>query len=128
MARSGAERRLGPAEPLFRIGEPADLVAILVEGPCEVWRALPSGEQGPVADLKLGDAIGELAFFSRQQRRSEVRGGPAGATLLCFEAHQFETLLLQAPEYGRELSRRLALRLEELYERPGPADHRRPGG
>jgi hypothetical protein len=128
MARSGAERRLGPAEPLFRIGEPADLVAILVEGPCEVWRALPSGEQGPVADLKLGDAIGELAFFSGQQRRSEVRGGPGGATLLCFEAHQFETLLLQAPEYGRELSRRLALRLEELYERLGPADHRRPGG
>ena len=128
MARSGAERELEPAEPLFRVGESADLVAILVEGHCEVWRVLPSGEHEPVADLGPGDSIGELAFFSQQRRRSEVLAAAGGATLLCFRSHEFETLLLQAPEYSRELSRRLAIRLEALYERLGPADHRRPGG
>ena len=127
MARSGEERRLEPGESLFKVGEPASEVAILVDGHCEVLRALPSGEQGPVAQLEPGDAIGALAFFSGQPRRSEVRGGAGSATLLCFEAHEFETLLLQAPEFSRALSRQLALRLEALYGRLGPADHRSQG-
>lgn len=126
MARFGDERRLGPGEPLFQVGDPADGVAILVRGRCEVLRDLGDGAVRAVAELEPGETIGELAFFSSSPRRSEVRAGGGGATLLCFEGHEFETLLLMAPEFSRELLAQLALRLEALYTRLGPADHRAP--
>jgi CRP-like cAMP-binding protein len=55
-----------------------------------------------------------------------VRASADGATLLCFEAHEFEALLLMAPEFCRALLAQLALRLEALYAHLGPADHRVP--
>lgn len=128
MARFGAERRLGVGEPLFKVGDPADGVAILVQGRCQVWRAMADGQFTDVAQLQPGETIGELAFFSSTPRGSEVRADAGGATLLCFEGHEFETLLLRAPEFSRELLVQLAMRLEALYARLGPADHRAPGG
>lgn len=124
MARCGSERRLGPGDPLFQVGDPADGVAILVQGRCQVPRALGNGVFTAVAELEPGETIGELAFFSSSPRRSEVRAAAGGATLLCFEGHEFEMLLLMAPEFSRELLAQLALRLEALYTRLGPADHR----
>ncbi|MEB3354625.1 MAG: cyclic nucleotide-binding domain-containing protein [Cyanobacteriota bacterium] len=124
MARCGAERRLVPEESLFQVGDPADGVAILVQGRCQVLRALGNGVFTAVAELEPGETIGELAFFSSSPRRSEVRAAAGGATLLCFEGHEFEMLLLMAPEFSRELLAQLALRLEAIYARLGPADHR----
>ena len=126
MARFGAERQLRAGEPLFRVGDPADGVAILVQGRCQVLRALGDGVVRVVADLEPGETIGELAFFSSSPRRSEVQAAPGGATLLWLEGHEFEMLLLMAPEFSRELLAQLALRLEALYTRLGPADHRSP--
>jgi hypothetical protein len=126
MARCGTERSLAGGEALFRIGDPADGVAILVAGRCQVLRETGQGEFAAMAELEPGEAIGELAFFSSSPRRSEVRAASGGATLLCFEAHEFESLLLMAPEFCRELLAQLALRLEALYGRLGPADHRDP--
>jgi hypothetical protein len=127
MARCGSERCLAGGEALFRIGDPVDGVAILVAGRCQVLRETAEGAFTAIAELEPGEAIGELAFFSSSSpRRSEVRAVATGATLLCFEAHEFEALLLMAPEFCRGLLAQLALRLEALYARLGPEDHRVP--
>jgi CRP-like cAMP-binding protein len=126
LARCGSERCLASGEALFRVGDPADGVAILVAGRCQVLRETAEGAFTAMAELEPGEAIGELAFFSSSPRGSEVRATPDGATLLCFEAHEFEALLLMAPEFCRALLAQLALRLEALYAHLGLADHRVP--
>lgn len=130
LARTGSERLLPQGQPLFQIGDPADLVAILLSGSCEVRRRDAAGVLMTVTTLGPGDVIGELAFFSVEPRRSEVRASPAeeGARLLCFEAQPFEALLQSAPEFSQALLRQLAQRLEALYSRLGPADHRSTPG
>lgn len=129
LARTGTERMLAPGQSLFEIGDPADLVAILLSGSCEVRRPDDDAVLMTVATLAPGDVIGELAFFSAEPRRSQVQAaGAEGARLLCFEAQPFEALLLQAPEFSQALLRQLAQRLEGLYSRLGPADHRATPG
>ena len=128
MARFGAERRLGAGEPLFELGDPAHGIAILVHGCCHVLRAGADGLLSAVTQLQPGETIGELAFFSSTPRLSEVRAAAGGATLLCFEGREFETLLQMAPEFSRELLAQLAMRLEALHARLGPADHQALSG
>jgi lipopolysaccharide/colanic/teichoic acid biosynthesis glycosyltransferase len=91
MVRWGRERRLDPGEVLFRIGDPSDIVAILLEGTCQVFRS--DGSSNPpvlMATLRPGESIGEVAFFSALPRRSEVRAGEGVAVALVFDAGRFE--------------------------------------
>ena len=126
MVRWGRERRLDPGEVLFRIGDPSDIVAILLEGSCQVFRS--DGSSNPLAlmaTLRPGESIGEVAFFSALPRRSEVRAGEGVAVALVFDAGRFEELLHASTEFSHGLLRQLALRVETLYSTLGPASHPR---
>jgi hypothetical protein len=126
MVRWGRERRLDPGEVLFRIGDPSDIVAILLEGTCQVFRS--DGSSNPpalMATLRPGESIGEVAFFSALPRRSEVRAGEGVAVALVFDAGRFEELLHASTEFSHGLLRQLAMRVETLYSTLGPVSHPR---
>jgi Cyclic nucleotide-binding domain len=117
MVRWGELRQLEPGASLFKVGDPADLVAILLEGQCIVLRGYSrDGGITTVARIQAGESIGDVAFFADHRRKSEVRvadGVPA--QLLVFSAERFESLLQTSPEFSRSLLRQMALRIEDLY-------------
>ena len=120
MLRWGEQRRLAPGEPLFRIGDQADIMAIVLEGVCQVWRSLEPGQPPSlVASIGAGEPIGEVAYFADHPRRSQVSAGDAPVVVLVFTSSHFEQLLQQSTEFSRGLLHQLALRLEHLYERVG---------
>lgn len=123
LLRWGDERRLEPGEVLFRVGDDPDIVAILLEGSCEVYR--DDGEGQPMAlmaQINVGEPIGEVSFFTDHPRLAEVRAGGGPATVLVFTATHFEELLQQSTEFGHNLLRQLSLRLQDLYAKVGPAN------
>jgi CRP-like cAMP-binding protein len=118
MLRWGEQRRLAPGESLFSIGDQADLMAIVLEGVCQVWRSLePDQPPSLVASISAGEPIGEVAYFADHPRRSRVTAGDAPVVVLVFTSSHFEQLLHQSSEFSRGLLHQLALRLEHLYGR-----------
>ncbi len=118
MLRWGEQRRLAPGEPLFSIGDQADMVAIVLEGVCQVWRSLEAGQPPSLmASIGAGEPIGEVAYFADHPRRSRVSAGEAPVLVLVFTSSHFEQLLHQSTEFSRGLLHQLAVRLEDLYTR-----------
>ncbi len=116
MVRWGQLRQLEPGARLFQVGDPADLVAILLEGQCLVLRGYsPDGQLIPVARVLAGESIGEVAYFADHNRRAQVRADDEPVQLLVFPSDRFESLLQTSPEFSRSLLRQLALRIEDLY-------------
>ena len=116
MVRWGELRMLNPGDRLFQVGDPANLVAILLEGQCLVLRGhRPDGQLRMVARVRAGEPIGDVAFSADHSRRAEVRAEDQPVQLLVFPAERFENLLQTSPEFSRSLLRQLALRIEDLY-------------
>ena len=116
MVRWGQLKQLEPWAPLFQVGDAADLVAILLEGQCLVWRgSADNGQPIEVARLLPGEPIGDVAYFADHNRRAEVRAEGEPVQLLVFTTERFESLLQTSPEFSRSLLRQLALRIEDLY-------------
>ncbi len=123
MLHWGEQRHLDENEVLFSIGDSPDIVAIVLEGSCEVLRADgPDRPLQPMALIRSGEPIGEVAFFIDHPRRAEVRAIGGDAEVLVFTSSEFELLLKQSSEFNRSLLKQLALRLEDLYAKLGP-DH-----
>ncbi len=114
MVRWGQLLQLEPWAPLFEVGDPADLVAILLEGQCQVLSgSAPNGQPIEVARLHPGDSIGDVAYFADHHRRAEVRAEEEPVQLLVFTTERFESLLQTSPEFSRSLLRQLALRIDD---------------
>jgi len=128
MVRWGQLKHLEPGAPLFEVGDPADLVAILLEGQCEVIRGSgPEGQPIKVARLRPGEPIGQVAYFADHNRRSVVRAEGEPVLLLVFKSERFESLLQTSPEFSRSLLRQLALRIEDLYGQLALLSTNQPG-
>ncbi|KEF40637.1 MAG: hypothetical protein ER33_15970 [Cyanobium sp. CACIAM 14] len=122
MLRWGEQRRLAPGEVLFAIGDQPDLMAIVLEGECQAWRSPAPGEPPALmATIGAGEPIAEVAYFADHPLRARVVAGLAPVLVLAFSSSHFEQLLHQSPEFSRGLLHQLALRLEGLYARLGPA-------
>jgi len=119
MVRWGQLRQLEPGASLFKVGDPADLVAILLEGQCVVLRGYSdAGElttMTKVRAVQAGEPIGEVAFFADHSRKAEVRADGESVQLLVFSVERFESLLQSSPEFSRSLLRHMAIRIEDLY-------------
>jgi len=122
MVHWGELRHLEDNEVLFTIGDPADIVAIVLEGSCQVLRGDgPDRPLQPMALIHSGEPIGEVAFFIDHPRQAEVRASGGAVSVLVFNSSEFELLLKQSSEFNRGLLRQLALRLEDLYAKLGRA-------
>jgi CRP/FNR family cyclic AMP-dependent transcriptional regulator len=120
-AAAGELRRLARGSVLYRTGDPASEISLVIQGSIELVRPTPVGDQ-PMGEAQVGDFVGEEALVG-SARTSDARAqGPA--TLLGFPADYF------SPEADRavwlrflrlRLSRRLG-RLNDLFRKFFPDD------
>jgi CRP-like cAMP-binding protein len=124
LVRWGERRCWEPGETLFPMGAPADSVAILLEGSCEVLGGDDHGGQAGQGALRLatvraGEPIGEVAYFTEQPRQVSIRAGGAPVEGLVFSSSHFESLLQQSTDFSRGLLQQMALKIVGLYSRHG---------
>jgi CRP-like cAMP-binding protein len=99
--------RLG--QSLFRKGDYGDAAFIIISGEAEVIVSTASGEI-PVAVLKDGDFLGEIAVLCDVARTATVRARTELKTLKINKDNLIE-IIRQFPEVGVEVMRTLADRL-----------------
>jgi CRP/FNR family transcriptional regulator, cyclic AMP receptor protein len=102
-------RRLKPGAVLFRQGEPADRLYVLVEGQLELV------ETGRC--IEAGEMFGEIAFFSPAQKRTATVRCLRAATLLSIDEVAFRQVFYQNPAFGFEVARLITERLSEDVQR-----------
>jgi len=117
MQRIGAlARRLdleGPG-PIFKEGEPAKEMVVVLAGQLEVRKRARSGAEAVIATLHAGDVAGEMSLIDIQPRSAGVSSvGPAAMAVLSHS--DLATLYREDPaaytilvlNIAREISRRL---------------------
>ena len=122
-ASNGELRRLARGSVLYRAGEPASEISLLLQGTLSLVRPTPVGDQ-PTGEAEAGDFVGEEALVGALRTGEARASGPA--TLLGFPADAFSAEPDRAAwlRYLRlRLARRLS-RLDDLFRRFFPDDGR----
>jgi CRP-like cAMP-binding protein len=94
---------------LFRRGDVGDAAYVIIEGNAQVTIATETGDV-PVASLKDGDILGEIAILCDTPRTATITAGSELKTLR-IRKEPFFQLLRQFPEIAIEMTRVLAERL-----------------
>ncbi|MFO0723180.1 MAG: FAD-dependent oxidoreductase [Myxococcota bacterium] len=89
-----------PGQLVFAEGDTGDRLYILLAGAAEVVQR----EAGVVATLGPGDAFGEMALLSGQQRNASVRCTSA-MDVLCLPKRDFSLLAAQLPDLRRSFEK-----------------------
>ena len=104
------ERRYRAGEVIFRAGDPADGLYLLVEGTVEV-RAGEPGAERPIVRLRAPDYFGEQALLTGDPRTTTTVAR-SDVVVARLPKARFDALLARSPSLalhlGRVLSRRLA--------------------
>ncbi len=98
-----------PGQVLFRMGDAGDAAYVIIQGAAEVSIVTDTGDI-PVAQLKDGDFLGEIAILCDTPRTATVTATTELKTLR-IRKEQFFELLRQFPEMAIEMTRMLADRL-----------------
>jgi CRP/FNR family cyclic AMP-dependent transcriptional regulator len=118
------KRRRKAGDVIFRAGDVADRLYLLVEGEVEIV------ERG--RKLGPGRMFGEIAFFAPDRRRTSTARCATPCVLLSIGEPALRELYFQNPEFGFELVREIAGRLtsdiHQLEERIGTPIGADPGG
>ncbi|HEY5319051.1 MAG TPA: DHA2 family efflux MFS transporter permease subunit [Solirubrobacteraceae bacterium] len=96
---------------LFRQGDPADALYIVLTGRLEVVYESPSGASERLRDLGRGSIVGELALLSQSGRSASVRCR-RDAELLRLSRERFTAMLEHSPGFGAAVSRVLGAQLQ----------------
>lgn len=113
-AAAGAVSEYRRGEYLFRVNEPADCVHLLLDGAIEIVRPTrESPDPIPVAYITPGELIGDMALFTGTARRSDGRV-PEFARVWTLTRDDFDRLSQEIPDFGMELTRVFARRLQDL--------------
>jgi NTE family protein len=111
LARSGDIVEIEPDDLLFRQGEPADAMYVVLSGRLEALVAVGASER-VIRAFKRGEVIGELGLLAETERSASIRA-IRRSQLLRIDADDFARLVDHSPAFGRDLSRSLALRLQQ---------------
>lgn len=114
LCRSLRTFRLGPGEMVFREGDLAHEMYVVLEGEMEVMKKSRKGRDHRVAILGPMDSFGEMSIIDVQPRSATVRT-LAPARLICVTSEDFDRLYrhdlksyaLVTLNIARDLSRRL---------------------
>ncbi len=119
--------RIRAGDLLFRQGEPADALYVILEGSCQLSHADPDGTERPLATVGPGEILGETAALHAQPRVTTARASEE-SNILRLSRHALERLTSDAPEtrqFFQELEARrqssLQLALTTLFH---GLDHR----
>lgn len=106
--------RIMPGETVFREGDPAREMYVVLDGEIEVLKKSRRGRETRVAILGPNDAFGEMSIIDMQPRSATVRAlGPAHLLKITTEEmdalyrHDLKSYTLIVLNLARDLSRRL---------------------
>jgi len=115
--KAGKVRDYKRGTMLFRRGDAADRIHLILDGAIEIVRPTPDhAEPVPVAYLSPGELIGDMALFTGSQRRSGGRV-PETARIWTLTRKSFHRIAETIPGHGLELAHTFARRLEEFISR-----------
>ncbi len=98
---------------LVRQNTPSDSVYVVVSGRFEVWI---EGKTGAVAEIGVGEPIGEIGFFSGAPRTATIIAA-RDSVVLELDRTSFDSVARQVPEIYQPLLRALAHRLADSNAR-----------
>lgn len=115
-----AQRRdIDSEQILYREGEPAKEMAVVLSGTLEVRKRADSGIESCIATLGPGDVVGEMSLFDIQPRSADVWVRPP-ATLMLLRHGALGDLYRADPESYTllvlNMARELSLRLRRFDE------------
>jgi NTE family protein len=116
-----ALRRISRSETLARCGEPADSLFLVASGKFFVFI---DAEGTPVAELSIGEPLGEIAFLTGQPRTATVIAARDSEVLEIMRA-SYDAMVDLAPGLQQLLLMRLAHRMAKVAPAARPL-HRRP--
>jgi NTE family protein len=94
-------------ETLIRQNAPSDAIYVVVSGRFEIW---VEGEAGAIAEVGVGDPIGETGFFSGAPRNATVIAA-RDSVVLELDRASFDSVAREVPAIYQTLLRALARRL-----------------
>lgn len=113
---AGTNRVVKENEILFRLGEPAECMYIVRKGTLRVFIPKGADEEVPLAVLKDGAIVGEMAFFDNKPRSASVKAiAPTEITEIT--RADFDRLLTQVPKWVVTMMQSLSGRLRQTNER-----------
>jgi|TARA_B100000959_G_scaffold15512_1_gene15183 predicted acylesterase/phospholipase RssA/CRP-like cAMP-binding protein len=107
------EIALEAGECLFRQGDSAKSVYLLLEGELDVYRELESGEKQRVAKIAEGSSVGEIALMGIRERSATVEA-KVHCRLLEVSIKVFELAIQSVPEIAQLFSQIVEHRLPAL--------------
>jgi len=112
------EVELPAGATVFRQGDAADALYVLIDGAAEVLEDSAGGEGTRIATLKAGDAFGEMAVLTGQPRSATVRTIGA-ARLLRIRQADLHALVESSPVLSAAVAKLGHARALENLSRPG---------
>jgi predicted acylesterase/phospholipase RssA len=100
---------------LFRQGDPADGLYLLVRGRLQVWIDTPESDGSSprlVAEVSPGETVGEIGMLAGGVRSAGIRA-MRDSLLLRMDTAAFDRLALRRPELTRQLAGGIATRLRD---------------
>ena len=107
-------------EILFREGDPADALYVVLQGRLQVVRERAGRPIEVVTEIGRGQPVGEIGLLTGDARSSTVRA-IRDTELIRFSEQGFRALLRQSPQALIPLMRTLARRLQRTTAAPAPA-------
>ncbi len=113
LARTLREVDYPKGEVLFFEGEKAERFYMILEGEVDILKALGSPEERLLGTRGAGSFLGELSFFSEDQKRSATVQAHTPLRLLEMTRAEFDELLHRVPNLAYEMLSVLSRRLRE---------------
>ena len=112
---------LARCDVLFREGDPADALFVLLEGALEIVAESTDGKRHVLGRIPAGGVVGEMALLERSPRRSATAVATSDSRLLKLPSERFAQLLesdsVAALKMMHNVARVLARRLQLMNER-----------
>ena len=117
LASLSREESYGPAETIFREGEPGEAMYVVLDGTVLISKFIPGGGEEGLAFLGRGEYFGEMAVLDNQPRSASATAHGAGAVVLAIGRNVAEGILdIQKPSSTRLLHLLCSMASERLQE------------
>ncbi len=115
------EKKLQPQEILFREGDGADVMYVVLEGRIMISKYIPGAGEEALAFLERGDYFGEMALIENQPRSADAKADDGGAVVLAIPREVLNGILdinkLSSLRLLKILCNLVATRLRELDDK-----------
>ncbi len=93
LASLSKEKKFAPGKVIFREGDPADEMYLVVDGRVMISKFIPGAGDEALAFLDRGDYFGEMALIDRQPRSADAKADDRGAVVLAIPRDVLERIL-----------------------------------